>query len=81
MYVHESPNVRNFSLSPDSMKNKSAPEKQGDESPLSQMVKQYKHSKETLVVLNYLFQIYKQIDQRPLQKRFNYTSSMFLSEV
>jgi hypothetical protein len=44
------------------------------------MVRQYKHSRETLNVLNYLFQIYKQIDQRPLPKRFNYTSTMFLAE-
>ena len=41
MYVHESPNVRNFSLSPDSMKNKSAPEKQGDDNNVYPINKSY----------------------------------------
>jgi hypothetical protein len=79
MFVHESPGYRN--QSPDgSLKHRSAPSN-GEESPLSQMIKQYKHSTDTLTLLNYLFGLYKDLDQRPLPKRFNNTSTMFLSEI
>jgi hypothetical protein len=40
----------------------------------------YGHKQETIILLDYLFSLYKMIDQRQLSKRFSFQASMFLNE-